>query len=494
MPALARARNTALPTGPLTACIEAPPQALWTTRLETRPQREGTRLATRVRRANATRIYSRHATRHARRYPAQGHAWIAARTTHARRGAHVECHAMHSAARARPERVANARHAQPTRARHVWHRACKLRAQRADCAWTARAARVGHRHTDQNGVTRMALTTSPLAAITSVVPTPYHAIVFANGKGGVGKTSLASNEAALFGNAGYRVLLIELDMQGNCARDFGLPVGEWETVEDLIASNGEAHAAALMLPGAPSAPPPFYKDVRPGVDLIAGGHALERIYKYFASNAATQGLHTALIQEIVGLNKTYDLILIDAPPIDMTAMDAVLRVAGTVIIPIRADDGSIDGLSVVARRFEAAREDNPALRLGGVVRFGLGSSSTRIAERVQKTVDEILGGTAPVFKSIIRHSDAATFDGRRHGLMAYELESASKIAQQDRLKRLRAGALQAGTKPADDGGVSTGAESSRGLAEDYESLAAEIVERINELANDHELAEQYAEA
>ena len=329
----------------------------------------------------------------------------------------------------------------------------------------------------------MALATDDLAAImATVLPSPYHAIAFANGKGGVGKTSLAANEAALFGNAGYRVLLVELDMQGNCARDFGLVVGEWETVEDLIASNGEAHAAALMLPGAPSAPPPFYENVRPGVDLIAGGYALERIYKYFASNAATQSLHAALIAEIGSLNRTYDLIVIDAPPVDMTAMDAVLRVAGTVIVPIRADDASIDGLSVVARRFELARQDNPALMLGGVVRFGLGSSSTRIAQRVLETVNAILGGTAPVFTNIIRHSDAATFDGRRHGLMAYELESASKIAQRRRLEALRAGASL------NEAGVSTGAASSAGLAEDYEGLGMEILHHVNELST------QYAEA
>lgn len=323
----------------------------------------------------------------------------------------------------------------------------------------------------------MPIVTADLAeAMTAVVPSPYHAIAFANGKGGVGKTSLASNEAALFGGAGYRVLLVELDMQGNCARDFGLPVGEWETVEDLIAGNGEAHAAALMLPGAPSAPPPFYENVRPGVDLIAGGYALERIYKYFASNAASQSLHAALVAEISSLDRRYDLILIDAPPVDMTAMDAVLRVAGTVIIPIRADDASIDGLSVVARRFELARQDNPALMLGGVVRFGLGSSSTRIAQRVQHTVTEILGDTAPVFRNIIRHSDAASFDGRRHGLMAYELESASKIAQRKRLE-----ALKTGVTP-ESAGVSTGAASSAGLAEDYEGLAMEILQRVNELS------------
>jgi hypothetical protein len=114
--------------------------------------------------------------------------------------------------------------------------------------------------------------------------------------------------------------------------------------------------------------------------------------------------------------------------------------------------------------------------LGGVVRFGLGSSSTRIAQRVHDTVSEILGDTAPVFRNIIRHSDAATFDGRRHGLMAYELESASKEAQRRRLDALRAGAAL------ETSGVSTGATSSAGLAEDYEGLGMEILQRVNELA------------
>lgn len=316
--------------------------------------------------------------------------------------------------------------------------------------------------------------THPLSA---VVSTPWHVLAFANGKGGVGKTSITANEAALFGRAGYRVLLVELDPQGNCARDFGLKVGEWETINDLIDSNGEAHAASLMMPGSPSAKPPLYKDVRPGVDLIAGGGALERIFKYFAANTK-QNFAQALQSEILSLGTEYDLILIDAPPIDMTALDAVLQVAGTVIIPIRADDASIDGLSTIASHFGDAREVNPALRLGGVVRFGLGSRSTRVAGLVHETVEEIIGGAAPIFESIVRHSDAACFDGRRHGLLAYELETVSAEAASRKFEALRAGAERS------KGAVATGAASSAGLAEDYERLGVEILQRINELVTE----------
>lgn len=56
-----------------------------------------------------------------------------------------------------------------------------------------------------------------------------------------------------------------------------------------------------------------------------------------------------------------------------------------------------------------------------------------------------------------RRRSSPGLDGRRHGLLAAELESASKVAQRDRLKLLRSGALRAGGKPQNNGGVFTGA-------------------------------------
>ena len=319
--------------------------------------------------------------------------------------------------------------------------------------------------------------TALLHALASVVATPWQIVAFANGKGGVGKTSIAANLAGLYGQGGYRVLLVELDPQGNCARDFGLPVEEYESIKDLIDSNGEQHAASLMLK-SDSARPPLYENVRPGVDLIAGGGALQRIYNYFAANAKDK-LEHAIQREILGLGKTYDLVLIDAPPIDVTALDAVLRVAGMIVIPVRADEGSIDGLSIIADLFGPAMTVNPALRLGGVVRFGVGSSATRVSKNVKDTVDEILGGSAPIFNSVIRHSDAAAYETRRHGLLAHELESASTPEGRSILAALRSG-IKLGSDE-----IGTGAKTSKGLAEDYENLAAEILARMNELTSEN---------
>ncbi|SIH21224.1 putative plasmid partitioning protein Soj/ParA family ATPase [Mycobacteroides abscessus subsp. abscessus] len=293
----------------------------------------------------------------------------------------------------------------------------------------------------------------------SVVPSPYHVVALANGKGGVGKTSITANVAAILGNSGYRVLVVELDPQGNCARDYGLPVEAYDSLNDLIKANGEAHCASLLMPGSSTALPPLYVNVRENVDLIAGGMALGRVYKYFAANSREK-MEDAIRGEIVALGRTYDIILIDAPPVDETAMDAVLRVAGTLIIPTRADFGSIDGLHVVAQRFIEAVDDNPVLRLGGVVVFGLGAASTKISGEVQEMVAKTIGTAAPVFQHAIRNSDAACWDSRKFGLLAHELEDETKRAQYK---------------------VNTRAASSKGLADDYEGLAGEFLDRINVL-------------
>lgn len=324
--------------------------------------------------------------------------------------------------------------------------------------------------------------TAPVHALASVVPSPFAVLAFANGKGGVGKTSATANLAGLYGLAGYRVLVVELDPQGNCARDYGLPVADYESIKDVIDANGEQHAAALLLK-SPSAPPPLYTEVRPNVDLIAGGGGLERIYKYYAANSK-QSLADAIRFVITSLGRTYDLILIDAPPVDITALEAVLRVAGTVIIPVRADDASIDGLSTIADLFGPAKQENPWLSLGGVVRFGIGSQATRVAGRAKDTVEQILGGVAPIFDAIIRHSDSAMQDSRRHGLLAHELESASSAA-----KSMKLAALRSGKKLGDDV-VGTGAGTSKGLAEDYENFGTEVLVRMNELISEFAAAEE----
>lgn len=292
-------------------------------------------------------------------------------------------------------------------------------------------------------------------------------LVFAQGKGGVGKTTLAANTAALAAAAGHHVLLIDLDQQGNVARDLGFP---------LDAGDGLLHA--LIAPGAPL---PIYTDVRPHLDVVPGGPAVGDAAVIFTARQQRGGvsLEEALAAKLAGVADDYDLIVIDTPPGDRVIVEAALAVATSVVIPTRMDEASIDGVTRIAERFIAVRDRNPDLRLAGVVLFAIASRTTRLERDVRAALEQTLGGAAPVFATRIRHLDSAAADARRRGLLIHELEQASATDRTERLAALRKGTSPTGTLYARD---------ASGLAGDYEQLTAEILARIVELEQEYALS------
>lgn len=284
-------------------------------------------------------------------------------------------------------------------------------------------------------------------------------VVVAQGKGGVGKTSLTANVAGLAAGAGHRVLAVDLDQQGNLARDLGYEPGDGE---QLL----QAFIAGL--------PVPVVKDVRPGLDVVPGGPAVGDLLgiAFARSGRGGKDLADVLFTSLAPVVGEYDLVLVDTPPGERLLVEAALAVASYVVIPTRPDEGSLDGLERVAERCEAARARNPDLALLGVCLFGVGSRSRRLADGTRQSVSELLGGSAPVFDAQVRHLESAAVDARRQGLLVHELESAATAARKGRLA-----ALRARRRPEDD--LLT--RDASGLAEDYEALAREIMSRIAEL-------------
>ncbi|GMA37797.1 ParA family protein [Demequina litorisediminis] len=185
-------------------------------------------------------------------------------------------------------------------------------------------------------------------------------VVVAQGKGGVGKTSVACNVAGLAAASGLRVLLVDLDPQGNVARDLGMERGSGN---DLLM--------ALMA----GATPPIVKDVRGGLDVVPGGPDIADLTAMAMSRAmrGEPGLSKNLNQSLASIAGNYDLILIDTPPGEKMLVEAAFGCAAAVVIPTRSDDASIDGLERVAERFIAARDTNPDLepRRSAAVRHGI---------------------------------------------------------------------------------------------------------------------------
>jgi chromosome partitioning protein len=285
-------------------------------------------------------------------------------------------------------------------------------------------------------------------------------VAIANGKGGVGKTTLTAGLAGQVAAAGSRVLVVDTDPQGNLGRDLG-----YELQDGSALSLAITHGLPLQVT----------RNVRDRLDVVPGGPALWDVSPAFTSRgargASLPGLRKAIdqIQPETGIDD-YDLVLIDTPPGEPILQELVFAASDYLIIPTRSDEASLDGLVVVAQRFAAARAVNPRLTLLGVVLFGVRAGSTRLLSRVQSALDDTLGGAAPVLNTSIRYLESAAVDMRSRGLLPYELEQVHSKDKSERLERLRRG------DKADNGqSLLSRNTSTAKLAGDYADLADEIL-------------------
>jgi len=286
-------------------------------------------------------------------------------------------------------------------------------------------------------------------------------VAIANGKGGVGKTSLATTLAGMAAEAGYKILIIDLDPQGNVGEDLGYTGAG-------LGDDGAALVGALAA-GLPLSVP--LRDVRPDIDVISGGERLDDLAGLLLSRHRNGAAVADVLAEPLSMmleTGDYDLVIIDSPPGEPNLQLLALGAARWLIIPTRGDASSLKGMVRIVNRLVEARAHNPSLELLGVVLFGIASSATRVKREISAEITAALGGVAPLFNNSIRHSIAAT-DARAAGLLIHE--QASKLEGEPFWK-----ALREGRKPSSPG-------TAPALAGDYAALAHEILLRISELEN-----------
>jgi len=287
-------------------------------------------------------------------------------------------------------------------------------------------------------------------------------VAIANSKGGVGKTSLATTLSGLAATAGYRILLIDLDPQGNTGEDLG------------YTGRGQGDAGAGMVASLAAGTPldVTLENVREHVDVICGGDRLEDLAGLLLSR---HGRGDEIADVLAGplsellLSREYDLVLIDCPPGESTLQMLALGAARWLLIPTRGDAASLKGMARIAQRLVQARSHNPDAELLGVVLFDIASTATRLRREIQEQITTALGGIAPLFDATIRHSVAAA-DARGRGLLMHE--HAADLEGEPFWQ-----ALREGRRPTSPG-------SSPALAGDYAALAHEILLRIATLESD----------
>jgi len=268
-----------------------------------------------------------------------------------------------------------------------------------------------------------------------------------NSKGGVGKTSIVANIAGTAASGGWRTLAVDLDPQGNLARDLGY----WETSDD-----GQS-LAQLLDAGKAKNPRP---QVRPRLDVLAGGSALQPLTDVEASR---HDVSSNLEAGLTSLGGQYDLVILDVPPSAGLLQQAALSAAHFILIPTKADDASIDGLEGLARQIGQVRQRrNPGLLVIGVVLFDLGAGDHRLRAEARKELQDLLGDLAPVLTTTVRHSRRAARDMRREGKLAYEYEKSALTSP----------------RWIDDRSAPRFSTAATGLAADYQQLTDEVLSTI----------------
>ena len=264
-------------------------------------------------------------------------------------------------------------------------------------------------------------------------PSPARIIAVANQKGGVGKTTTAINLAAALVERGARVLLVDLDPQGNASTGLGFRADQrGQTSYDLLLE--EASLADVV-----------QETAIPRLFLCPANSDLASADMELVANEKRSFLlHDALRQPSADL-LALDFILIDCPPsLSLLTVNAMVA-CHSVLVPLQAEFFALEGLSQLMLTIRQVRQSaNPGLRIEGVV-LTMIDTRNRLSQQVEADARATLGDV--VFKTVIprnvRVSEAPSFalpvlqyDGLSKGSEAYrnlagELVARHPIYRQD---------------------------------------------------------------
>ncbi len=251
-------------------------------------------------------------------------------------------------------------------------------------------------------------------------------LAVANQKGGVGKTTTAVNLGACLADLGYRVLVVDLDPQGNASTGLGINIRDLHgsmydvILHDLPIEDCVEATSVRNLFCAPSS-------------LDLAGAEIELVPAFSRELRLRKALHE--------VREDYDFVLIDCPPsLGLLTVNG-LAAASEVVVPIQCEYYALEGLGQLLRNVNLVQKNlNPTLEVSAIV-LVMYDARTKLADQVVGEVREHFGPKVckNVVPRTVRLSEAPSFG---QPIIAFDPSSRGAIAYKELAKEVSGGTPQ----------------------------------------------------